>query len=441
MEHPLTPTPTLVQRATGAVAAVANGTPLALLPHDNQGPQLNFTIWLLTGLSLGFLSLRVYCKFLRGRGLWWDDYVLISSWVALALASAFTTACTAYGYGKHLWDIPPANFPPLNVVSTIAGTFSILAAAWSKTSFAMTVLRISTGWMRWTIWFIIMSVNVVLGVSAIFQWIHCVPVQRIFDGTVKGTCWDADVTSYYNTFASAYSGTVDMVLAMFPWKIIWGMSMNRKEKTGVLFAMSMGVFAGVASFIKVSKVGSLTNPDPGETVQLVIWGVAESAITIIAASIPILRALLRDGKLSNAPRSDDEIELNTASSAWSASGAGGSRSSGAIGGGIGGGFNGRGRGGCRFSSSSNGSSFSHVINSAIGSVLGTATTTAAPVGTTTATTATATTTLPFGIARTRATGAPTSSWLTAPVTVTPANQNPPRAFDGRRSMPATLGKI
>ncbi len=30
--------------------------------------------------------------------------------------------------------------------------------------------------------------------------------------------------------------------------------------------------------------------------QLVIWGIAEGAITIIAASIPILRALLKDGK-------------------------------------------------------------------------------------------------------------------------------------------------
>lgn len=38
---------------------------------------------------------------------------------------------------------------------------------------------------------------------------------------------------------------------------------------------------------------------------------AESAITIIAASIPILRALLRDDKMSNAPQSEDEIELNT----------------------------------------------------------------------------------------------------------------------------------
>jgi hypothetical protein len=33
-----------------------------------------------------------------------------------------------------------------------------------------------------------------------------------------------------------------------------------------------------------------------DSVPLVIWGAAESAITIIAASIPILRALVRDNR-------------------------------------------------------------------------------------------------------------------------------------------------
>ncbi|KIH92540.1 hypothetical protein SPBR_02831 [Sporothrix brasiliensis 5110] len=295
----------------------ATAIPVADLPHDNQAPQLNFTIWLLTGLSLGFLILRVYCKFLRGRGLWWDDYVLITSWISLALASAFTTAATSFGYGKHLWDIDGDSFYPLNVVATLAGFFSILAAVWSKTSFAMTVLRISTGWMRWAIWFIIMSVNVILGASAIFQWIRCMPVQKIFDASIDGACWPQDVVSTYNTFSTAYSGAMDICLAVFPWKIIWGMSMNRKEKLGVLFAMSMGVFAGAASLIKSPKVMSLSNSDPSNTVQLVIWGVAESAITIIAASIPILRALLRDDKMSNAPHSEAEIELTTSN--WNTS--------------------------------------------------------------------------------------------------------------------------
>jgi hypothetical protein len=51
------------------------------LPHDDLGPQLNLVFWLLTGLAFGFLNLRIYCKIRRGRHLWWDDYVLIASWV------------------------------------------------------------------------------------------------------------------------------------------------------------------------------------------------------------------------------------------------------------------------------------------------------------------------------------------------------------------------
>ena len=50
--------------------------------NEDYGPQINFTIWLFTALSAMFLALRVYCKFLRHRGLWWDDHILIASWVS-----------------------------------------------------------------------------------------------------------------------------------------------------------------------------------------------------------------------------------------------------------------------------------------------------------------------------------------------------------------------
>jgi hypothetical protein len=56
-----------------------------LPPTTHFGPQVNFTIWLLTALSAAFLALRVYCKFLRHRGLWWDDYLLIASWVSASV--------------------------------------------------------------------------------------------------------------------------------------------------------------------------------------------------------------------------------------------------------------------------------------------------------------------------------------------------------------------
>lgn len=48
---------------------------------EDYRPQINCTIWLLTAISAIFLVLRVYCKFLRRRGLWRDDHILIASWV------------------------------------------------------------------------------------------------------------------------------------------------------------------------------------------------------------------------------------------------------------------------------------------------------------------------------------------------------------------------
>lgn len=53
----------------------------AMLPHPNYAPKLLTTIWVLLGLAGAFLALRLYCKFSRHRGAWWDDWFLVGSWV------------------------------------------------------------------------------------------------------------------------------------------------------------------------------------------------------------------------------------------------------------------------------------------------------------------------------------------------------------------------
>ena len=50
--------------------------------HDDYGPQINLTLWGLSIVAAIWLVVRVYCKYARHRGLWWDDYVLIASWVS-----------------------------------------------------------------------------------------------------------------------------------------------------------------------------------------------------------------------------------------------------------------------------------------------------------------------------------------------------------------------
>jgi len=56
-------------------------------PIVDYGPQLNITIWFLTLFSTLFLGLRIYCKLWRSRSMWWDDYVLIASWVRATRAA------------------------------------------------------------------------------------------------------------------------------------------------------------------------------------------------------------------------------------------------------------------------------------------------------------------------------------------------------------------
>jgi hypothetical protein len=61
-------------------------------------------------------------------------------------------------------------------VADAAGFFSILAALWSKTSFAITLARISEGWILKTVWVIIVSTNLIMGASAVLVWIR-IPID------------------------------------------------------------------------------------------------------------------------------------------------------------------------------------------------------------------------------------------------------------------------
>jgi hypothetical protein len=49
--------------------------------HEDLGPMLNTVFWTMAALSTIFLALRVYTKVSRRRKMWWDDWLLIASWV------------------------------------------------------------------------------------------------------------------------------------------------------------------------------------------------------------------------------------------------------------------------------------------------------------------------------------------------------------------------
>lgn len=93
----------------------------------------------------------------------------------MLVAAAASTVAVSKGLGQHVYDVPLENVDILSVLVSMSVTVLILASALSKTSFAMTVLRLVSGHLRWAAWFILVSTNVLLGINIVLLWVSFVP--------------------------------------------------------------------------------------------------------------------------------------------------------------------------------------------------------------------------------------------------------------------------
>lgn len=87
---------------------------------------------------------------------------------------------------------------------------------------------------------------------------------------------------------------MDLSFAIVPWLLLRHLQVSPAEKIGIAVAMSMGVFAAISAFIKSSAMPSLASPDFSfDGVTLTLWSAAEPAVTIMAASVPMMRVLVQ----------------------------------------------------------------------------------------------------------------------------------------------------
>ncbi|KAK4213408.1 hypothetical protein QBC37DRAFT_423055 [Rhypophila decipiens] len=270
---------------------------IAKLPHDDRGPAILVSHWILTAAATLFLGLRVYCKRSTSRQLWWDDWILIASWLTIIATDILTTILVfEFKLGKHSWDleVSPVNFAKFIILLSARASFTLTALGWTKTAFAITLLRLTEGITRTFVWFIIISLNVTTIISGLVPWIQCSPLEKTWDPmTREGQCWAPKVGTKIWIGMGAYSALMDFTLAILPWTFLYHLSLRKKEKLGILVAMSMGVIAGGVAIAKCAKLPQLGSGDSYNEVELYIWDITESSVTMMAACIPTLRVLLQ----------------------------------------------------------------------------------------------------------------------------------------------------
>jgi hypothetical protein len=112
------------------------------------------------------------------------------------------TANVPLGLGKHIYAAPVENLATIGRMGNVTGTFSILAAVWSKTSFALTLLRLLQGRYKALVWFVIVSCNIAMGLNAVFLWARCTPASKTWNIYEEGSCWAPNVYPDFGMFAA-----------------------------------------------------------------------------------------------------------------------------------------------------------------------------------------------------------------------------------------------
>lgn len=167
--------------------------------HDGSGHgyvdpsvQLNTGLWTLFAGATLFLALRVWIKITRRHGLWYDDYILLVSWVwiplstrpwveslyhalrltsykiILAVNNSLISLEFATGYVTDTWD------DRMHILITITSCLTLVNQALTKTAFAVTLLKLTKNWThsgyKWALWFCITSMNIYMIAKVIVQW-------------------------------------------------------------------------------------------------------------------------------------------------------------------------------------------------------------------------------------------------------------------------------
>ena len=121
-------------------------------------------------------------------------------YIGLAIASTY------YGIGMHLTDLDRVDFVYANKLITFGQFFALGSIAIAKSSFCVTLLRLSSSlWQKWLLWTILVTTNLLLWLCAIFLFTACTPAARKWDASIPGKCWSFRAQIYFALFSGGES--------------------------------------------------------------------------------------------------------------------------------------------------------------------------------------------------------------------------------------------
>ncbi|KAG7413609.1 hypothetical protein Forpe1208_v007153 [Fusarium oxysporum f. sp. rapae] len=215
----------------------------------------------------------------------WDDLMIVFSLVGSIVASSLVQTSADLGLGRHTAAVASEPGGTQRMVKTkglqvVGYPFNIMAYSLPNVAILILIERlvgktktISRRFLR-----IVVAIQIILALaSVIVIFVQCRPTKMLWDQSASFTVF------------------TDLVLAIVPIHAFWKLQLKVQEKLEITFMLRLTFLSAIFTIIKATYLDTFNDrTDPlYNVVTLIIWGLIEQNIVIMAASVPTLRPLLR----------------------------------------------------------------------------------------------------------------------------------------------------
>ncbi|KAF5010821.1 hypothetical protein FDECE_3030 [Fusarium decemcellulare] len=249
-------------------------------PQADRSRELNSTTTVVLVLSVLFVALRVWARYIR-LGYGTDDWMTIAALVFVFLTGAINYAMISHGLGKHAITVADADqvvffklllaFECIYVTAVMLVKFALLQMylrIFPSRGFRLGAAIIAAIVVAW--WISIVAVS-------IFQ---CSPIKKAWLPLIDGTCINLKASFIANAIPNI--GTDIAILAM-PMGQVWKLHANFAQRLSLCIMFLLGSFVLFASIYRFTTIMQFDPVDTTWTLATACtWCVVEVACGVIA---------------------------------------------------------------------------------------------------------------------------------------------------------------
>lgn len=253
----------------------------------------------ITLLTLAYttVALRLWVRYRITKSPGWDDAAMVATLLLFTCYCAFIFVFIFRSQQRRLFS--PESIHITLVYIQLSEVFYILCTTLLKVSLGLFFLRVLTAPWQTRIFHTLLAISTIYGLIYILITIfQCGNPSKLADSLLGSPkCLPGPFLLATGYLYGAINILADWTFVLIPISVLVSSDLDRKSKISVSIVMALGAVGSVSSIMRMVYLHGLAlNGGKGilaSSIKATIWATAEPGTGIIAASIAILRPLLR----------------------------------------------------------------------------------------------------------------------------------------------------